>query len=58
VHTGLLQAKSAFAAKENTFGVGFELRRPPAKQQCPRRQRQLAEVYIASGELYDRKIYI
>lgn len=22
------------------------------------RQRQLAEVYIASGELYDRKIYI
>src|SRR5512134_1412491 len=40
VHTGLLQAKSAFSAKEKTFGVGFQLRRPPAKQQCPRSQRQ------------------
>ena len=28
VHTGLLQAKSAFSAKENTFGVGFHLLRP------------------------------
>ena len=25
VHTGLLQAKSAFSAKEKTFGVGFQL---------------------------------
>ena len=40
VHTGLLQAKSAFCAKEKTFGVGFQLQRPPAKQQCPRSQRQ------------------
>ena len=40
VHTGLLKAKSAFSAKEKTFGVGFQLRRPPAKQQCPRSQRQ------------------
>src|SRR5512136_2853555 len=40
VHTGLLPAKSAFSAKGKTFGVGFQLRRPPAKQQCPRSQRQ------------------
>src|SRR5512137_1750297 len=40
VHTGLRPAKSAFSAKENTFGGGFQLRRPPAKQQCPRSQRQ------------------
>src|SRR5512137_2335805 len=40
VHTGLLPAKSAFSVKENTFGVGFKVRRPPAKQQCPRSQRQ------------------
>ena len=40
VHTGLLQATSAFSAKEKTFGVGFQLRRPPAKQQCPQSQRQ------------------
>ena len=40
VHTGLSQAKSAFSAKEKTFGVRFKLRRPPAKQQCPRSQRQ------------------
>ena len=38
VHTGLLQATSAFSAKEKTFGVGFQLRRPPAKQQCPQSQ--------------------
>ena len=30
VHTGLLQAKSAFSTKEKTFGVGFQLWRPPA----------------------------
>ena len=40
VHKGLLKAKSAFSAKEKTFGVGLKLRRPPAKQQCPRSQRQ------------------
>ena len=39
VQTGLLHAKSAYSAKEKTFGVGFKLRRPPAKQQCPRSQR-------------------
>ena len=52
VHTGLLQAKSAFCAREKTFGVGFPLRRPPAKQQCPRSQRKpratLAQV-VAEG---------
>ena len=40
VHTGLLQATSAFSAKEKTFGVGLQLGRPPAKQQGPRSQRQ------------------
>ena len=40
VHTGLLQATSAFSAKEKTFGVGFQRRRPPAKQQCPLSHRQ------------------
>ena len=40
VHTGLIQATSAFSAKEKTFGVGVQLQRPPAKQQCPRSQRQ------------------
>ena len=40
VHTRLLQATSAFSAKEKTFGVGFQLRRPPAKQQCPGSRRQ------------------
>ena len=39
-HTGLLHSKSAFSAKEKTFAVGCKLRRPPAKQQCPRSQRQ------------------
>ena len=39
-HTGLIQAKSAFSAKEKTFGVGFQLPEPPAKQQCSRTQRQ------------------
>ncbi len=39
-HTGLLQATIAFSAKEKTFGVGFQLRRPPAKEQGPRSQRQ------------------
>ena len=39
VQTGLLHAKSAFSAKEKTFGVGFKLRRPAGKQQCPRSQR-------------------
>ena len=29
--TGLLHAKSAFSAKEKSFGGGFKLRRPPAK---------------------------
>ena len=40
VHKGLLKAKSAFSTKGKTFGVVFQLRRPPAKQQCPRSQRQ------------------
>ena len=40
VNTGLLQAKSALSAKEKMPVVGFQLRRPPAKQQCPRSQRQ------------------
>ena len=40
VHPGLLEAKSALSVKEKTFGVGFKVRRPPAKQQCPRSQRQ------------------
>ena len=40
VQTGLRHAKSAFSTKEKTFGVGFNLRRPPVKQQCPRSQRQ------------------
>ena len=39
VHPGLLQAKSAFSLKEKRLGVGFQLRRPPAEQQCPRSQR-------------------
>ena len=39
VQTGLLHAESAFSAKEKTFGVGFKLRRPAGKQQCPRSQR-------------------
>ena len=34
------RAKSCFSTKENTFGVGFKLRRPPAKQQGPGSQRQ------------------
>ena len=34
------QAQSCFHAKENTFEVGFRLRRPPAKQQGPGSQRQ------------------
>ena len=42
VQTGLLHATSAFSAKENTFVVGFKLRTPPAKQRCPRSQRQLS----------------
>ena len=33
-------AQSCFHAKENTFEVGFRLRRPPAKQQGPGSQRQ------------------
>ena len=33
LHTGVLKATSGFSAKEKTFGVGFQLRRPPAKQQ-------------------------
>ena len=33
-------AKPCFAKKENTIGVGFQLRRPPAKQQGPGSQRQ------------------
>ena len=33
-------AKSCFSAKEKTLGVGCQLRRPPAKQQCPWSQRQ------------------
>ena len=33
-------AQLAFSPKENTLGVGFKVRRPPAKQQCPQSQRQ------------------
>ena len=33
-------ANSCFAMKDNMFGVGFQLRRPPAKQQGPGSQRQ------------------
>ena len=33
-------AQSCFPKKENTLGVGFRLRRPPAKQQGPGSQRQ------------------
>ena len=39
-HLALLDAQPAFSAKGKTFGVGFQLRRPPAKEQCPRSQRQ------------------
>ena len=35
-------AQSCFHAKENTFEVGFRLRRTPAKQQGPGSQRQLS----------------
>ena len=34
------RANSCFSTKENTFGVGFKLRRPPEKHQGPGRQRQ------------------
>ena len=40
VQTRPFHAQSAFSPKENPFGVGFKLRRTPAKQQCPRSQRQ------------------
>ena len=33
-------ASSCFSTKGNTFGVDFQLRRPPAKQQGPGSQRQ------------------
>ena len=33
-------ANSCFSTKENMFGVDFQVRRPPAKQQVPRSQRQ------------------
>ena len=33
-------ANSCLSRKENTFGVGFPLRGPPAKQQGPGSQRQ------------------
>ena len=33
-------ANSCFAMKDNMFGVGFQLRRPPAKQQGPGSPRQ------------------
>ena len=37
--------------KENTFGVGFQLRSPPAKQQCPRSQRQPKTLLGPMGSL-------
>ena len=40
VQTMPFAAKSAFSTKENTFGIGFRPRIPPAKQQSPRSQRQ------------------
>ena len=40
MQTRHFHAQSAFSPKENPFGVGFKLRRTPAKQQCPRSQRQ------------------
>ena len=33
-------ANSCFSMKENTFGVGFQLRRPKAEHQGPGSQRQ------------------
>ena len=41
-------AQLAFSPKENTLGVGFKVRRPPAKQQCPQSQRQ-AIAFFALG---------
>ena len=35
-----VHAKLDFFTKENTFGVGFKLRRPPAKQQYTWSQKQ------------------
>ena len=34
VKTRHFHAKSALSTKENTFGVGFKLRRPPAKHRA------------------------
>ena len=48
VQTRLLHEKSAFSTKENTFGVGFKLQSPPAKQLCPQSQRQ-AIAFFALG---------
>ena len=35
VHTRPFHAKSTFSPKENTFGVGFKLRRPPVQAAVP-----------------------
>ena len=40
LHTRPFQAPSSFSLKESTFGVGFLLRRPPAKHQCTGSRRQ------------------
>ena len=42
-------AKSGFSAKEKMLGVGFQLRRPPAKQQCPQSQRKPRPSLALSG---------
>ena len=58
VETRPFHAKSDFSAKENTCGVGFQLRTPPAKQQCPRSQRQpraSLALGLAQGEVRNRQ---
>ena len=43
------RANSCFATKENTFGVGFQVRRPPAEQQGSGSQR-LPRPSLAFGD--------
>ena len=40
VHTRPFHFKSCFCMKDNITGVGFQLRRPPANQQCLGSKRQ------------------
>ena len=53
VQTGRFQAESALSPKQKMFGLGFQLRRPPAKQQGPRRRRK-PRPYLALWELRAR----